>query len=118
MLEFRVALLHCGLVDLVFKEISSHGIMDALGMLLFKNGWIEHVQIQNGDLFFPMQRSFTSNLSIMITIRLLSIYPCLTKHVGRKKYHEGLRKSGHIMKDVRWWSGLPGRPKGGLAAYV
>ena len=76
--------------------------MDALVMLLFKNDWIEHVQILNGDLFFPMQRSFTSNLPILITIRFLSIYLCLTKYAGRKKkYQEGLRKSGHIMKDVK-----------------
>lgn len=69
-------------------------------MLLFKNGWIEHVQILNGDLFFPMQRSFTSNLPTLITIQFLSIYLCLTKYAGRKKkiprrfeekwaYHEG-----------------------------
>ena len=40
----------------------------------------------------------------------------ITKHARRKKYQEGLRKSGHIMKDVKQWFRLLKRPGVGLAA--
>ena len=113
MMEFWAALLHCGLVDLGFWG----------NIFTWNNGCLGDAFVQkrldrdqNGDLFFPMQRSFTSNLPILVIIWYLSIYPCLTKYAGRKNYQEGLRKSGHSMKGVKRWFGLLGRPRMGLVA--
>ena len=52
MQDFRETLLHCGLVDLGFKAISSHGIMGIWVMLWCKSGLTGPMQLWHGEISF------------------------------------------------------------------